>query len=93
MPVPKNKASVRNKIYDKFDKRFFAICKDLGLNGENEKNYWKKTMGVEHMADFTGEQWNYIFDELAKQLETKAKKDGTVFTRDLDATIYEVLGD
>jgi len=91
--VDKKKAFVRNSIYDKFGKRFYAMCKSAGVNADNEKAYWKQVMGVAHLADLNGEQWEMIFNGLEKQLEENAKKEGVIFTKDLDSVLNEVLAD
>lgn len=69
------------------------MCKSAGVNADNEKAYWKQVMGVAHLADLNGEQWEMIFNGLEKQLEENAKKEGVIFTKDLDSVLNEVLAD
>ena len=89
--VAKDKAIVSNKMYLKYPKRFFAIAKSLGVNAENEKNYWKAQMGVEHLSDLNTSQWECIFEGLGKKIEEKAKEDGVVFAKDLDEAMDLIL--
>lgn len=84
---------VRNDILERDVKRFFAMCGAVGLNSENQKNYYKERLGVTHIADITADQWTWIFKDMQEQMAEQARDEGTVFTTDLDKTIAEILGD
>lgn len=91
--VDKKKAFVKNKYQENRIKKFYAICRSIGIDGASQARSYKKQMDVEHINDLNDEQWEFIFEDLSSLIEDKSKNEGTIFTRDLDATLAEILGD
>jgi hypothetical protein len=87
MTVDKKHAFVKNKYGDRTMARFFAMIHSLGLDTETQKNYWKGTLGVQHMKDITNDQWSYVFAELEQQLKEKAEDDGAIFAEGIEEAL------
>lgn len=92
MIVDKDKSIVINQMYIKYPKRFFAMCGSLGINGETEKEYWKKVMGVGSIKELNTSQWEVIFEDLEKRIKNKAESEGVVFAQSLDEALENILG-
>ncbi len=91
MPLNKSKSIVSNKHWRGNSKRFFVMCKTAGLDGESTKEYYENLLGVHHLKDFSESQWEYIFEELEREIQEKAEEDGVLFAKDLEKAMNAVL--
>ena len=52
-------------------KRFFALCREAGLESEESKERVKKKYGLEHFTDISQEQLNEVIRSLQSYIDRK----------------------
>lgn len=93
MPLPKKKSIVSNNYWKLLSRKFFAMCRSCGQDGEQTKKYYLNLLDAERMQDLTDSQWEFIFSELEAEIKKQAEKEHAIFVKDMDEALKEIFGD